>query len=100
MLAAMDIEDAEDVLEDMLFGFSSQETTDQADCYSDSEDDMLVDASDSEVDIWDSQEDLALPTPPTEVDQADDMLDFGDEGTPDLIDFETNQHSGSPARDR
>lgn len=96
----MDVEDAEDVLEDMLFGFSSQETTDQVDCCSDSEDDMLVDASDSDEDIWDSQEDLTLPTPPAEVDQDDDMLDFGDEGAPELADFDTNQHGGSPVKDR
>lgn len=96
----MDIDDPEEMLEDMLFGFSSQDTQAQLDYCSESEDDMLVDGSDSDMDLWDAQEDALLTTPPTDCGQDDDMLDFADETPLELTDFNTDEHSSSLVRDR
>jgi hypothetical protein len=92
----MDIEDRED----MLFGYSSQETLNEVDSRSESEETMLVDGYDSDMDIWDSQGDPVLTIPLTDLDQDEDMLDFADECPLELNDFSSIQHTGSLVRDR
>jgi hypothetical protein len=72
--------------EDMLFGFSSQETVDQVDNGSESEDSMLADGADSDVDLWNYQEDVDLNLASTDSDQDEGMLDFFDSGMPDSQD--------------